>query len=294
MTIQRMGVLAHTKRHSTWSVAENIAAALTARGLAVWQFGQWDETTVRDHIADTDMVVAIGGDGVMLRAARMCAPSGVPVLGINMGHLGFLTEIQRPDDWDAAMSSVLDGRFWIEQRMMLRVTARRGDQVLAQTDALNDVVVSRGAVMRMIRLEAYIDGDWTTTYNADALIIATATGSTAYALACGGPILPPELRNILVVPAAPHLSLERPIVLPEGAMIEVVVPDSTQTEVILSTDGVAMNGTLRPQDRVQVQASDHVSRFVRLRERGYFYRSLLDRLEPRTPTPPGLLQKTQL
>ncbi len=246
---------------------------------------------MRDHIDATDMVVAIGGDGVMLRAARMCAPYGVPVLGINMGHLGFLTEIQRPDDWDAAMAKVLAGQYWIEQRMMLRLTARREDQVIAQTEALNDVVISRGAVTRMIRLDTYIDGDWATTYNADGLIISTATGSTAYALACGGPILPPELRNILVVPVAPHLSLERPIVLPEGAMIEVVVSPTTQTEVVLSTDGVPMNGSLYSCDRVHVQASDHVSRFVRLRERNYFYRSLLDRLEPRTPTPPDPAQK---
>jgi NAD+ kinase len=286
-----MGVLAHPTRPLTRRVAETIAAALEAKGLEVWQFSQWDESTVRDHITDTDMVVAIGGDGAMLRAARVCAPYGVPVLGVNMGHLGFLTEIQRPDDWDSAMKTVLAGHYWIEQRMMIRVTAQRGEELLTQTDALNDVVISRGAVTRMIRLDTYIDGDWTTTYNADALIISTATGSTAYALACGGPILPPELRNILVVPVAPHLSLERPIVLPEGAMIEVIVSPDTQAEVVLSTDGVAMNGSLCSCDRVHVQASEHVSRFVRLRERNYFYRSLLDRLEPRTPAPPAPPQR---
>ena len=136
----------------------------------------------------------------------------------------------------------------------------------------------------MIRLETYIDHDWTTTYNADGLIIATATGSTAYALACGGPILPPELRNILVVPVAPHLSLERPIVLPEGAMIEVVVTPDSQTEIVLAADGIPMCD-LCSEDRISVQASQHISRFVRLREKNYFYRSLLDHLEPRMPEP---------
>lgn len=254
------------------------------RGLDVWQYGQWDEADVEGQIADTDMVVAIGGDGAMLRGARVCAPHGVPLLGVNMGHLGFLTEIRRPEDWEATLEPVLAGNYWIEQRMMIAVTARHNDTVIEQSDALNDVVISRGAVTRLIRLETYIDHDWTTTYNADALIIATATGSTAYALATGGPILPPELRNILVVPVAPHLSLERPIVLPEGAVIEVVVTPDSQAEIVLAADGIQMCD-LNSGDRVSVQASSHVSRFVRLRERNYFYRSLLDRLEPRAPEP---------
>jgi NAD+ kinase len=156
--------------------------------------------------------------------------------------------------------------------------------VISESDALNDVVISRGARTHIISLETYIDSDWATTYNADALIIATATGSTAYALACGGPILPPELRNILVVPVAPHLSLERPIVLPEGATIQVIVTPDSQSEIMLSADGIAM-GDLCSGDQVVVQASGNVSRFVRLRERNYFYRSLLDRLEPRMPVP---------
>jgi NAD+ kinase len=138
----------------------------------------------------------------------------------------------------------------------------------------------------MIRLDTYIDGYWTTTYNADALIIATPTGSTAYALASGGPILPPELRGILLVPVAPHLSLDRPIVLPEGAQIEVIVSPDIQTDTVLSVDG-ALLCELQSNDRVLVQAGENISQFVRMRDRNYFYRSLLDRLEPRAPEPPA-------
>ncbi|MBE0689296.1 MAG: NAD(+)/NADH kinase, partial [Anaerolineae bacterium] len=126
----------------------------------------------------------------------------------------------------------------------------------------------------------YIDGGWTTTYNADALIVATATGSTAYALASGGPILPPELHNILIVPVAPHLSLDRPIVLQEGSIVIVVV--LSETESALSADGVLV-ADLQQGDRIVIQASEQHARFVRMRERNYFYRSLLDRLEPRVP-----------
>jgi NAD+ kinase len=279
-----MGVLAHPTRAQTAPVAERIAASLRACGLDVWQFSQWDDELVRPLIAGTDMVVAIGGDGAMLRAARVCAPFNVPLLGVNMGHLGFLTEIQRPENWENHLDAILNERFWIEQRMMIDVTATRDERMLARSDALNDVVISRGAVTHTIRLDTYIDGDWTTSYNADALIVATATGSTAYALATGGPILPPDLRNILVVPVAPHLSLDRPIVLPEGAMIEVVITPDSQTDIIVATDGIQMCDMVSG-DRVHVQASQNVSRFVRLREKNYFYRSLLDRLEPRAPEP---------
>jgi NAD+ kinase len=280
-----MGVLAHPARPQTAPVADEIAASLRARGLDVWRELHWDEDSVRDDIPGTDMIVAIGGDGAMLRAARACAPYGVPILGVNMGHLGFLTEITRPEEWSRHVEAILDGGYWIEQRMMIAVVARRDGTVIAESDALNDVVISRGTVAHVIRLDAYIDGEWTTSYSADALIIATATGSTAYALASGGPILPPELRNILVVPVAPHLSLDRPIVLPEGATVDVIVSPDIQAETMLSADGTTL-GELTSGDRVCVQASDHVSQFVRLREKRYFYRSLLDRLEPRTPNPP--------
>ena len=285
MTIKRMGVLAHPARPQTAPVAQRIADTLRLRGLDVWHFSQWDELQIQEQIAGTDMVVAIGGDGTMLHAARVCAPYGVPILGVNMGYLGFLTEIRRPDDWEVSIDALLAEQFWIEQRMMVTVTARRGGEVISTTEALNDVVISRGAVTRIIRLDMYIDHDWTTTYNADALIIATATGSTAYALATGGPILPPDLRNILVVPVAPHLSLDRPIVLPEGAVVEVLVTPDSQSDIVLAADGLPLC-QLRSEDRVTVQASDQVTRFVRLRERSYFYRSLLDRLEPRAPEPP--------
>ncbi len=132
----------------------------------------------------------------------------------------------------------------------------------------------------------YIDQGWATTYNADALIIATATGSTAYALACGGPILPPELRNILVLPVAPHLSMDRAIVLAEGATVDAVPGTTPRGHIVVSMDGQTL-WHLEPGDRISVRASQHLSRFVRMRSHNYFYRSLLDRLEPRIKKPPS-------
>lgn len=267
-------------RPQTAPAAEQIARSLRSQGLEVWLYTNWEEQHLREHMPPADMVVAIGGDGAMLKAARVCAPCSLPLLGLNMGRLGFLTEIARLEDWDAAIRQVLDGHYRIEERMMLRASVLRGGETLFHGHALNDVVVSGSVVGRMIEVEAYIDDNWTTTYNADALIIATPTGSTAYALAVGGPILPPELHNILVVPAAPHLSLDRPLVLSEGSVVEVRAASKNRADVLLTVDGHVL-GRLEPADCVRVQASEHISRFIRLREPDYFYRSLLDRLEPR-------------
>jgi NAD+ kinase len=151
-----------------------------------------------------------------------------------MGRLGFLSEMG-PEDWSAKLPKVLDGEYWIEERMMLKTETWRGDERIGEHIALNDVVISRGGLARVIRLHTEIDGDKLTTYVADGLIVATPTGSTAYALAAGGPILPPELHNILVLPIAPHLTLDRAIVLAEGSRVSVDV--KTDHQAILTVDG---------------------------------------------------------
>lgn len=280
-TYKHIGVLAHPLRPQSFPLAERIAGYLRQHDVDAWARTRWDEDEVAQAITELDLIVAIGGDGAMLRAARVGAPCGVPVLGINMGQLGFLTEISGPEAWEAPLRQVLaeDG-CWIEARMMIQATLTRNGVVVKQGEALNDVVIGRGSAPRTIRLETYIDGGWATTYHCDALIIATATGSTAYALACGGPILPPELRNILIVPVAPHLSMERPLVLAEGATVDVLPTPDQSGEIVMTLDGVFISH-VHAGDTIRVQASQYVSRFVRLRERNYFYRSLLDRLEPR-------------
>ena len=281
MTLLRsIGVFAHPLRPQSAPLAEQIAAALRARQIDVSLHIQWDDASVSNLVANFDAMVAIGGDGAMLRAARAGAAGNVPVLGVNMGRLGFLTEVRDPDEWEPALDQLLAGNYWIEQRMMLHAAVESENGTLNEAEALNDIVISRSNTLRMIQLETYIDGGWTTTYNADALIVATATGSTAYALAAGGPILPPELRNILIAPVAPHLSLDRPIILQEGATVSIRV--LTAGETALAADGAAI-ADLRSGDRVTVRASDRLARFIRLRDRNYFYRSLLDRLEPRLP-----------
>lgn len=275
-----IGVLAHPLRPQSFPVAAQICDSIHRRGIDVWLHTEWKESDVQEDIKRADMVVAIGGDGAMLRAARVCAPLGVAVLGINMGQLGFLTEIADAQNWEPHLEHVLNGNYWIEHRLMLRADVMSNGDILASGIALNDVVISSSTVGRMIELETYIDDDWTTTYYADALVVATATGSTAYTLALGGPILPPELGNILIVPSAPHLSLDRPIVLAEGSNVDVLASNINSGNCVLLVDGTHLFD-LEPEYRVRVQASDFKSQFVRVRGRNYFYRSLLERFEPR-------------
>ena len=279
--IKQIGILAHPSRPDTHPVAEDIASSLSKRCIDNWVHTYWDEDSVQDDVARADIVMAIGGDGAMLRAGRVCAEHKVPVLGVNMGWLGFLTEIEGPDDWQQGVDLMLGGKYWIEKRMMLKATLLENKQtILGCFSALNDVVISGSVIGRMIQISCYIDKHWATTYNADALIISTPTGSTAYALATGGPILPPELRNILMVPMAPHLSMDRPIVLAKGAVVDIEPTHENRHQVVLTVDGRVV-AELDDNQHVCITSAEPESLFVRLRERNYFYRSLLDRMEPR-------------
>ncbi len=196
--------------------------------------------------------------------------SNVPILGINLGRFGFLMEIQE-GQWRACLPRLVQGDYLLENRMMLCTEQWRSGTLLGTWDVLNEVVVSRGQIIRPVHLEAYVDGRFLTTYVADALIASTPTGSTAYALAAGGPILPPELRNILLVPVAPHLSLDRAIVLAEGAAVSIVV--QVEHQAVFSVDGQVPIG-LADGDRVDVYAGKHTIKCVRFQDPGYFYRNL--------------------
>ena len=244
---------------------------LTQQGLHV-ACGELHDEELRQRLQANEfqLLIVLGGDGTMLRAGHLCAPLDVPIMGINMGRFGFLYEVQR-QEWRGVIPLLLKGDFWIEKRMMLKVTLLHGQEIKGEWEVVNDVVVARGLVVRPVELTAYVDGYLLASYVADGLIASTATGSTAYALAAGGPILPPEVRNILIVPVAPHLSIDRAIVLAEGASVSIVV--RTQHEAVLSIDGqepVAVASS----DKVQVTGSDHSLSFVRFQDPGYFYRNL--------------------
>ncbi len=267
---KRPVVVAYPKVPEAFAEADEIIGYLRAQGFEAPQGSIYDEELrKRVKAGEFDLLIALGGDGTMLRAGHLCAPYGVPILGIKLGRLGFLIQIDRTE-WREMFERLFKGDGWLEHRMMLSVQHMRGGEPLGDWQALNEAVVGRGAALRPVRLAAGVDGRELTTYVCDGLIAATATGSTAYALAAGGPILPPDLRNILLVPIAPHLSVDRAVVLAEGATVSITVKSENS---IVSVDGQPPI-SLDQEDRVDVCAAEYTAHFVRFGDPGYFYRNL--------------------
>lgn len=234
-----------------------------------------EELRQKTKNAQLDLLIAIGGDGTMLRAGHISAPGGVPILGINTGNFGFLTEVNK-EQWKQALDQLWRGEYRIEERMMLEVQHWRGEQLQDTWQALNELVVTRGFDVRPIQLEASVDGFTIARFVADGLIVATPTGSTAYALAAGGPILPPDLRNILIIPVAPHLSVDRAVILSEGASVRVTA--STTHQAVLSVDGHTPV-PLMEGDSIRASAGENMVSFIRFQDPGYFYRNLMMYME---------------
>jgi NAD+ kinase len=258
------------------SEASLVVDFLASRGIHAI-FGELMDEGLHKRVRDGEfqLVIALGGDGTMLRTGHLCAPLDVPILGINMGRFGFLYEVQR-NDWRDILPQLLAGKYRLETRMMLNATLIRGKKDCGEWEVVNDVVVARGLVVRPVELSVSVDGYLLADYVADGMIASTATGSTAYALAAGGPILPPEVRNILILPVAPHLSVDRAIVLPEGSTVSIIV--NTQHEAVLSVDG-QKPVSITSGDKVEVAAGEHSMSFVRFQDPGYFYRNLVSYME---------------
>jgi NAD+ kinase len=267
---QRPVITAYHKIPEAFMEAEAMSAFLKDKGIDA-PFGSLNDSDLRKRVkkGDFDMLIAVGGDGSVLRAGHLCAPSGVPILGVNLGRLGFMIQIER-EEWREYFDKLFNGEAWVENRMMLRAEHIRAGESLGSSIALNEVVVARGQNVRPVRLTAFVDGRRLTSYVVDGLIASTATGSTAYALAAGGPILPPELRNILLVPIAPHLSVDRAVVLSEGSSVSIVV---NSENTVFSVDGQPPT-PLMEDDHVNVTVADVTAQFVRFGDPGYFYRNL--------------------
>jgi len=270
--LRRFAIVCHPDLADASQTASAVARYLLERGAETAYEGSVYDDSVKAHISSEnyDMLIALGGDGTMLRAGHLAAPRNIPLLGINMGHFGFLTEVGR-HSWQSAMDTILEGHYRLEERMMLKIEHFRGEQSIGSWQSINEVVICRGQFVRPIQLTASVNGSRIATYVADGLIVATPTGSTAYALAAGGPILPPETHNLVIVPVAPHLSMDRAIILPEGSVVSVHV--NTNHEAVLSVDGhppiVVVDG-----DKIDCTASDYHLNMVRLKDPGYFYRNI--------------------
>lgn len=218
------------------------------------------EATPRPALAEkADLLIVVGGDGTLLAVARAAGPRPVPILGVNQGTLGFLAEVA-PDELDTVLAQVLSGQFNVVTRKRLTVRTVRDGQEIASHLALNDAVITRGVLSRMIDLETLTDGLPVTTYRGDGLIVATATGSTAYTLSAGGPILVPGSSVMALTPICPHALNQRPVVLPDTMTIEIRVFPK-EGEANLTVDG-QVGLTLEAGDSIFVEGSEHQAHFV--------------------------------
>jgi NAD+ kinase len=212
-------------------------------------------------------VVVFGGDGTMLSVARMVCEKEIPILGVNLGGLGFITEVQRTEIFDA-MEEILSGKSGFEDRLMLTACVHRHGEKIAEYTALNDVVINKGALARIIELETFIDRMYVTSFRADGLIVSTPTGSTAYSLSAGGPILDPTMDCIILTPICPHTLTNRPIVLPADVLIEITLKTPAE-DVFLTLDG-QVGFSLRQNDIVVVEKSPFKTRLLIPHERNSF------------------------
>lgn len=242
-------------RHLASRGVEVLASDATVAAGAAGQPTQVDEASLAER---ADLVIAIGGDGTLLYAAHLVARHDVPLLGINRGRLGFLTDVM-PQDMLASVDAVIDGRCEVDRRPLLAAKLYGPDGAGAAALALNDVVLQKLATGRMVDFETWMDGRYLNTHAGDGIVIASATGSTAYALSCGGPIIEPHLPVLAVTPICPHTLSDRPIVVPASAQLEIRLLERPETRAQVVCDGVVL-GELAPGDRVQVrQAAESIT-----------------------------------
>ncbi len=275
MNIKKVGILYHPRVATTLAKARELETSLKTRGVSSWLCSAWEKEKAQTLLKGTDLLLTIGGDGTILRAVQTVIPGATPITGINQGKLGFLTELDA-DEAQKKLSALLSGKGWIDERSMLQAELTSKGREPCFFHALNDVVIARGEIARLIRVDAVIDDQPLTTYKTDAVIVATATGSTGYALAARGPIIYPHSRDFLLVSVAPHLSFSYPLVVPETAVVTLRL--NTYHPATLSIDG-HINLPLSDGDTVTIKRSPHVARFFRIRSENSFYRSLEDKLK---------------
>ena len=271
--MKKVGILYHPMIDTARTLAGELKDFIGARGVSVWLCSAWEGDEARSKINGTDLIITVGGDGTILRAAQVIVPAPIPITGVNLGRLGFMTELSAKEAKDK-LPALLEGKGWLDERSMLE--AELGAKPPRKFHALNDVVVARGEVARVVFVEASVDGEVVATYKADGVIVATATGSTGYSLAAGGPILHPQSGDFLLVPISPHLSPAYPLVLPQSSVVQLKV--STTHRAGLSVDG-HINLPLADGDVITVRHSANSGRFLRIHPGAAFYGSLEQKLK---------------
>jgi len=272
--MQRIGLYAKRNHPAAVKVARELTAWLQERGIEVFlekplaeSMGVGPGYPGSALPSMVELIVVLGGDGTLISVARQVGALRIPILGVNLGSLGFLTEVTL-DELYATLNRVLQGDFTVSNRMMLKAVVRRGNEEIGQYRVLNDVVINKGALARIIDMEAWVDDTYLTTFKADGLIIATPTGSTAYNLAAGGPIIYPGLHCLIISPICPHMLTNRPIIVSDESVIRIEVKFQDE-DVAFTADG-QVGMPLRGGDVVEVRRSKSLTRLIKSPSKDYF------------------------
>lgn len=268
--MKHVGMVVHPAKVRDEQYLQNLQAWFEDKGIKVTRYHcttDEDQCSFPASIATLDMIIVLGGDGTLLSTARRTAGLKIPILGVNMGHLGFITDMEMQDLFPG-LEQLISGDFLIEPRMMLDAEVRRDGQSVARFFALNDAVITKGPLSRIITMETYIGKQYLAAYRADGIVVATPTGSTAYSLSAGGPIVSPELNLMIVTPICPHTLYARPFIAADRCVIRIVLK-SDPLEVMLTIDGQT-GFSLRKDDEVLVTRAEAETNMVRLRNRPFF------------------------
>ncbi len=272
--MRHIGILYNPLSERSVRYSGEIAARLAQNNLSIWRGTSEEGRAHPDALEGMELMVALGGDGTVLRAARLAIPLGIPLLPVALGYLNFMAELLVDDLPDAVMR-LLDGGGWYEKRTLFHAVLLREGRMRKEFTGLNEVVLSRGDVGRTLHVEMYVDDIPLTTYRADGVLVATATGSTAYALSAGGPIMDPRSRSLVLVPVAAHLTAVPSLVLHEDSLVTMVA--HCHHHATLSVDGHE-DVVVQDRDEVQVRRSDKVCTFARVQPPDKLYASFFKRL----------------
>ncbi|MGH2541245.1 MAG: NAD(+)/NADH kinase [Ardenticatenaceae bacterium] len=280
--MQRVGLLYHPLVAASQEMAHTLVPVVEACGYEAWVESAWEREEIVARADYCSLLVTLGGDGTILRVVRASVGEDgngkratPPLLTVDYGTLGFLAELA-PADAEPGLRRVLTRKdFWIEERKLLRASLVRAGATIAEREALNDVVLARGEGPHAIRLTVHIDGAQVARYTADAIIVASPTGSTAYAQGAGGPILGPDVDGMLVVPVAPHFAIARSFVIPGTSRIRLQA--SAHRSTVVTVDG-QITLTYEAGDEIHISQSDALARFVRTGPRNYFYATFREKV----------------
>ncbi len=264
-------VLPHPHRREARDVGKRILEYAFTKGIEGRLCEDWPE----DITENFDVGIVIGGDGTLLSASRLLSPLGIPILGVKVGGLGFLLDVE-PEDYKLAMDKLMNGEYFVEKRGTLEVIVESENVIKGKFLAINDAVVSKGTFARMLEITLFVNNNLVARYPADGIIVSTPTGSTAYSLSAGGPIVSPNLDCILVTPICPHSLFLRPLLLNPKDTIEIVVGEKHE-EVMLTIDG-QLGLHLDTKDKIRVNFSNVHCKLIRLSENSNFFAALREKL----------------